>query len=131
MLAAITFGIATAGGDLAWTLWVTKVAPPARVADYMSVHTFFTGLRGLAAPLVGFALVTHWSMTTLGMDFGGVDRRWCGPDFQPAHRRRRSQRADRAMRATVATAGSQNTSRDGAGGVTSDLNDWSSQAIGW
>jgi MFS family permease len=66
VFAAVTFGIATAGGDLAWTLWVTKVAPPPRVADYMSVHTFFTGLRGLAAPLVGFALVSSWPMTTMG-----------------------------------------------------------------
>jgi MFS family permease len=66
IFAAITFGIATAGGDLAWTLWVTKVAPPARVAQYMSVHTFFTGFRGLAAPLVGFALVARYPMTTLG-----------------------------------------------------------------
>ena len=66
VLAAVTFGIATAGGDLAWALWVTKVAPAARVADYMSVHTFFTGVRGLAAPLVGFALVSRWPMTTLG-----------------------------------------------------------------
>jgi hypothetical protein len=32
----------------------------------MSVHTFFTGLRGLVAPLAGFALVAHWPMTTLG-----------------------------------------------------------------
>jgi MFS family permease len=66
IFAAITFGVATAGGDLAWTLWVTKVAPPARVADYMSVHTFFTGLRGLAAPIIGFALVARYPMTTLG-----------------------------------------------------------------
>jgi MFS family permease len=66
LLAAVTFGVATAGGDLAWTLWVTKIAPPDRVADYMSVHTFFTGLRGLAAPLAGFALVAHWPMTTIG-----------------------------------------------------------------
>ena len=66
VLAAITFGISTAGGDVAWTLWVTKVAPPERVADYMSVHTFFTGVRGLIAPLVGFALVAHWPMTTMG-----------------------------------------------------------------
>jgi predicted MFS family arabinose efflux permease len=66
VLAAVTFGVATAGGDVAWTLWVTKVAPPERVADYMSVHTFFTGVRGLIAPLVGFALVAHWSMTTMG-----------------------------------------------------------------
>jgi hypothetical protein len=65
-LSAVTFGVASAGGDLAWSLWVTKVAPPARVADYMSVHTFFTGLRGLAAPLIGFGLVTQVSMTSLG-----------------------------------------------------------------
>lgn len=65
-LAAITFGISVAGGDVAWNLWVTKVAPPQRVADYMSVHTFFTGVRGLAAPLVGFALASRWPMTTLG-----------------------------------------------------------------
>lgn len=66
ILAAVTFGIATAGGDVAWTLWVTKVAPPQRVADYMSVHTFFTGVRGLLAPLVGFALVARYPMTTMG-----------------------------------------------------------------
>ncbi len=66
VLAAVTFGISTAGGDVAWTLWVTKVAPPTRVADYMAVHTFFTGVRGLIAPLTGFALVAYWPMTTLG-----------------------------------------------------------------
>jgi MFS family permease len=66
VLAALTFGVSTAGGDVAWTLWVTKVAPPERVADYMSVHTFFTGVRGLIAPLVGFALVARWPMTTMG-----------------------------------------------------------------
>ncbi len=37
---------------------MTKVAPPERVADYMSVHTFSTGLRGLVGPLAGFHLVT-------------------------------------------------------------------------
>jgi MFS family permease len=66
VLAAVTFGVSTAGGDVAWTLWVTKVAPPPRVADYMSVHTFFTGVRGLIAPVTGFALVAYWPMTTLG-----------------------------------------------------------------
>ena len=66
MLAAITFGVSTAGGDVAWSLWVTKIAPPDRVAEYMSVHTFFTGLRGLVAPMVGFALVEHYSMIGMG-----------------------------------------------------------------
>lgn len=66
VLAAVTFGVSSAGGDVAWSLWVTKIAPPSRVADYMSVHTFFTGLRGLVAPLVGFSLVERYSMTTMG-----------------------------------------------------------------
>ena len=71
MLAAMTFGVSTAGGDVAWSLWVTKVAPPARTAEYMSVHTFFTGLRGLIAPMVGFALVERYSMIGLGIVAAG------------------------------------------------------------
>ena len=38
----------------------------------MSVHTFFTGIRGLVAPLVGFALVTRWSMAGLGWLSAGL-----------------------------------------------------------
>jgi hypothetical protein len=60
--AAIVFGISNAGGDVAWSLWVTKFAPPQRVADYMSVHTFFTGVRGVLAPAVAFFAVQRLSM---------------------------------------------------------------------
>jgi MFS family permease len=62
---AIIYGISNGGGDVAWGLWVTKFAPPDRVADYMSVHTFFTGLRGVLAPLVAFQLVAHWSVAAI------------------------------------------------------------------
>jgi len=58
---ATIYGFSSAGGDVAWSLWVTKFAPPERVADYMSVHTFFTGVRGVIAPLVAFQLVACWS----------------------------------------------------------------------
>jgi MFS family permease len=58
---AIIYGISTAGGDVAWSLWVTKFAPSERVADYMSVHTFFTGVRGVLAPVVVFQLASFWS----------------------------------------------------------------------
>jgi MFS family permease len=63
--AAVIFGISNAGGDVAWSLWVTKFAPPERVADYMSVHTFFTGLRGVVAPFVGFYLAAHWTIAQI------------------------------------------------------------------
>ncbi len=65
-IGAIIFGISTAGGDIAWSLWVTKFAPENRVADYMSVHVFFTGARGLVAPLVAFELARTYSLATLG-----------------------------------------------------------------
>jgi MFS family permease len=61
VVGAIIYGISNAGGDVAWSLWVTKFAPPERVADYMSVHTFFTGVRGVIAPVVAFQLAAYWS----------------------------------------------------------------------
>lgn len=66
ILGALIFGVSQAGGEVAWNLWVTKVAPPQRVADYMSVHTFFTGLRGVVAPLVGFHLLATFPVRALG-----------------------------------------------------------------
>ncbi len=65
VLGAVIFGISNAGGDVAWSLWVTKFAPAGRVADYMSVHTFFTGVRGVLAPVFAFTLVTKLSMGLL------------------------------------------------------------------
>jgi MFS family permease len=72
LVGAVIHGIANAGGDVAWGLWVTKFAPPDRVADYMSVHTFFTGVRGVLAPLVAFHLVAVLSMSTLGWISGAL-----------------------------------------------------------
>ncbi len=65
IVGAIIFGISSAGGDVAWSLWVTKFAPAGRVADYMSVHTFFTGVRGVLAPVAAFALAGRASMDLL------------------------------------------------------------------
>jgi MFS family permease len=59
VMGGIIFGISNAGGDVAWSLWVTKFAPPRRVADYMSVHTFFTGIRGVLAPVCAFFMVSR------------------------------------------------------------------------
>ncbi len=69
---AIFYGISHAGGDVAWSLWVTKFAPPERVADYMSVHTFFTGVRGVIAPVVAFQLVTVLPLSVMAGISGGM-----------------------------------------------------------
>ena len=60
-ISSALIGWATGGGTLAWSLWVTKVAPPGRESAYMSVHSFFTGVRGVPAPFVGY-----WILSTLG-----------------------------------------------------------------
>lgn len=54
---AIT-GSAHGGGNIAWNLWVTKIAPPEKTAAYMSVHTATTGIRGLLSPFLGFAAIS-------------------------------------------------------------------------
>ncbi len=69
---AVIFGVANSGGDLAWSLWVTKFAPAERVADYMSVHTFLTGVRGVLAPMVSFQLVNVLSLSAMGWLAAGL-----------------------------------------------------------
>jgi MFS family permease len=64
---AVVFGISNAGGDVAWSLWVTKFAPPARVADYMSVHTFLTGVRGVVAPFFAFYFANPDSLSQMAL----------------------------------------------------------------
>ena len=63
---AILFGVSVAGGDVAWSLWVTKLAPSRHVADYMSIHGMLTGVRGIIAPMVAFHAITHYSLVTVG-----------------------------------------------------------------
>jgi MFS family permease len=62
---AVVLGIGGAGGDLMWSLWVTKFAPPDRVADYMGLHTFFTGIRAVAAPILGFLVIAQLPLSTV------------------------------------------------------------------
>ncbi len=69
---AIFYGVSIAGGDVAWSLWVTKFAPPDRVADYMSVHTFFTGVRGVVAPMVAFQLAAGVPLPVMGWISAGL-----------------------------------------------------------
>ena len=54
-------GTAFGGGGILWSLYVTKIAPPDKVATYMSVHSFMTGLRMAVAPLIGYRVMefTH------------------------------------------------------------------------
>jgi hypothetical protein len=65
VLAAVVYGVSSAGGDVVWSLWVIKFAPPGRVAEYMAVHTFFTGVRGVAAPFAAYYGMNALSLPAL------------------------------------------------------------------
>lgn len=60
-------GVAKAGGNVAWSLWVTKFASAEHVAEYMSVHTFLTGCRGVVAPMVAFPLLAAYGPVSVGV----------------------------------------------------------------
>jgi hypothetical protein len=60
-------GIGKAGGNVAWSLWVTKFAKAEHVAEYMSVHTFLTGCRGTAAPFLAFTVAAALSPQVVGV----------------------------------------------------------------
>ncbi len=64
---AILMGTAMGGGNLSWNLWVTKFATEERTAAYMSVHTFTTGIRGVAAPFLGFFLLANYGAIFTGV----------------------------------------------------------------
>jgi MFS family permease len=72
VISAVIFGIGTSGGDLAWNLWVTKFAPADKVSDYMAVHVFFTGIRGVLAPPVGFFLARYMTLQQMSFLSAGL-----------------------------------------------------------
>ena len=56
ILGSALAGAGMGGANLAWTLWVTKLAPRGKEKDYMSAHMALTGLRGATAPFIGYLL---------------------------------------------------------------------------
>jgi len=49
--------IGKSGGKVVWSLWVTKFASEEHVSEYMSVHTFLTGVRGILSPVIAFGVI--------------------------------------------------------------------------
>jgi MFS family permease len=67
VIGAILFGISNAGADVVWNLWVTKIATPDKTAEYMAVHSFLTGVRGVIAPITAYQLTNFfpiWGIAT-------------------------------------------------------------------
>ncbi len=56
VLGSVLLGVSYAGGQLGWNLGHNDFSRPEQAALYMGVHVTLTGMRGLAAPLIGVAL---------------------------------------------------------------------------
>lgn len=65
LIGSAFFGLGRGGGEIFFNLFVTKLAKPEYVADYMSVHTFMAGVRTLLTPFFGFFLVQSASIPVL------------------------------------------------------------------
>jgi MFS family permease len=67
---ALVTGIGFGGEAVIWGLWVTRYATKGRTADYMAVHGFLTGVRGLFGPIAAYALIERFplvSVTRIGV----------------------------------------------------------------
>ena len=56
-IGAALAGVAVGGSKIAWSLWITKLAPDGMEARYMGAHVALTGLRGSIAPFLGYWLL--------------------------------------------------------------------------
>ena len=60
-------GIGKSGGTVLWSLWTTHFAPADKVSEYMSVHTFFTGVRGLISAFLAFPIAANFGGSTIAI----------------------------------------------------------------
>jgi predicted MFS family arabinose efflux permease len=72
LIASILFGIGTSGSPFIWQLWVTRLAPGNEIRIYQSAHAFLAGIRGVAAPFIGFAVLQGSSLRTMGFISSGL-----------------------------------------------------------
>lgn len=62
-VAYLVFGIAMAGVNITWNMGSIFFAGDEDASIYQSVHVTMTGIRGLIAPLLGFAVLRLFSLT--------------------------------------------------------------------
>ena len=67
VLGSVFFGIASGGGEVVWNLWVTKIAPLEKTAEYMSVHVFLAGTRNVFGPLGAYYLLDSMALPAVSM----------------------------------------------------------------
>lgn len=66
IISSALLGMGLSGTPYIWQLWVTRIAAPGDIRFYQSAHAFLTGIRGLAAPFIGFAVLRVLSFLHIG-----------------------------------------------------------------
>ncbi len=72
ILGSFMQGVAMAGGEITWTLWTTRLGEGTKVASLTGVHTFFTGVRGVIGPQLGFHLAESSSPMVVALVGGSL-----------------------------------------------------------
>jgi len=72
VIGSLLQGAAIAGGEITWTLWTTRLGEGARVASLTGIHTFFTGVRGIIGPQLGFHLAEKSSPMVVALTGGAL-----------------------------------------------------------
>lgn len=70
--ASIIYYIGLGGTFVVWNLWVTKIAPPDKIQEFMALHTFFTGVRGTFGPFLGVLFISRYSFAGMGFISGAA-----------------------------------------------------------
>jgi len=72
-LGAALWSTGMAGGTLSWRLVATFFTTPDRGPAYMSVHTFFCGVRGILGPLISLRMLGFCTTQTIAwISIGGL-----------------------------------------------------------
>ena len=71
-IGSILAGFGTGGSIIAWSLWVTKLAPEGRETEYMGAHIAFTGIRGILAPFLGYWILSEIGFTGVAWTSAGL-----------------------------------------------------------
>ena len=71
MCRGLLYGLAQAGGKLAWNLGHLHFAQADQAEIYMGIHVFLTGVRGVTAPLAGMLLwrTIGWPVWLIAIGF--------------------------------------------------------------
>jgi len=67
ILSSVFFGMGNSGSPFIWQLWVTRIAPADETRVYQSAHAFLSGIRGVVAPFIGFAVLQQTSFRSMGL----------------------------------------------------------------